>query len=200
MFVYVVRHGQSESNRDRRFPTGKVHLTEKGIEDAKKAGTILAPVSFAHIYASDYIRALETARYAVPGCSPVADPRLRECDYGSLSGLEFSYVQDRFGQEYAENHTRRDYRPYGGECSHQQIERVKSFVMDLEKLDGDSNVAVFCHEGTVKSFLCAALDQELNFRKIRCDNGSVSVFEFKAGKWLLCKWNLTSGQDLPSAR
>ena len=32
MLVYVVRHGQSESNRDHYFP-GKVgvHLTEKGI-------------------------------------------------------------------------------------------------------------------------------------------------------------------------
>ena len=70
MLVYVVRHGQSESNRDHYFP-GKVgvHLTERGIEDAKRAGKILAPITFTHIYASDYIRAIETAQNAIPAAS-----------------------------------------------------------------------------------------------------------------------------------
>ena len=193
MLVYVIRHGQSESNLGHYFP-GKegVHLTEKGKQDAKSAGTILAPIHFTHIYASDYIRAIETARNAIPGCSPILDERLRECDYGCLAGLDVSFVRERYGNAFIENQANRDYTPYGGESTPQQIGRVKAFVKDLERLEEDSTVAVFCHEGTVKSFLCAALDQELNFRRIRCNNGSIAVFEYKDGKWTLDKWNLTA--------
>lgn len=193
MLVYVIRHGQSESNLGHYFP-GKegVHLTEKGIEDAKRAGRILSSIRFTHIYASDYIRAIETARNAIPGCSPILDERLRECDYGSLAGLEVSHVKELYGESFLENQRKRDYSPYGGESTPQQIKRVTAFVKDLEFLKEDSIVAVFCHEGTVKSFLCAALEQELNFRRIRGDNGSVAVFEFKDGKWTLIKWNITA--------
>lgn len=193
MIVYVVRHGQSESNRDHYFP-GKVgvHLTEKGIEDAKRAGKILAPITFTHIYASDYIRAIETAQNAIPGCVPTIDKRLRECDYGYLSGVNISFVKQRLGEPFLENQRNRDYRVYGGESTPQQIDRVRPFVKDLEKLDNNSTVAVFCHEGTVKSFLAAVLDEYINFRRIKCENGSIAVFEYKDGKWTLNKWNVTA--------
>lgn len=192
MLVYVIRHGQSESNLGHYFP-GKegVHLTEKGIEDAKGAGRILSSVHFTHIYASDFLRAVETAQNAIPGCSPILDQRLRECDYGCLAGLDVSFVREHYGNAFIENQAKRDYTPYGGESTPQQIKRVTAFVKELELLKEDSTVAVFCHEGTVKSFLCAALEQELNFRRIRSDNGSVAVFEFKDGKWTLIKWNIT---------
>ena len=47
MKVWVVRHGESETNRDGLW-TGwlDVELTEKGREDAAKAGKILAGTSF----------------------------------------------------------------------------------------------------------------------------------------------------------
>ena len=37
MKVYVIRHGESENNRAKKW-TGwaDVHITEKGVEDAKK--------------------------------------------------------------------------------------------------------------------------------------------------------------------
>jgi len=193
MLVYVVRHGQSESNLDNYFP-GKVgvHLTEKGIEDAKRAGRLMAPIPFTHIYSSDYTRAIETALNAIPGCTPILDERLRECDYGYLSGVSISFIKEHLGEPFLENQRNRDYRIYGGESTPQQIDRVRPFVKDLEKLKEDSTVAVFCHEGTVKSFLAAVLDEYINFRRIRCDNGSIAVFEFKEGKWTLNKWNVTT--------
>ncbi len=194
MLVYVVRHGQSESNRDNYFP-GKVgvHLTERGIDEARRAGMILSSISFTHIYSSDYARALETAQNAIPGCEPIIDKRLRECDYGYLSGVGIAFIKEHFGEAFLENQRRRDYRVYGGESTAQQIDRVRPFVRDLEELDENSTVAVFCHEGTVKSILATVLDEYINFRRIKCDNGSISVFEYKDGKWTLDKWNMTSG-------
>lgn len=46
MKVYVIRHGESETNYEKKW-TGwlDVNLTEKGMNDAKKAGEFLASVS-----------------------------------------------------------------------------------------------------------------------------------------------------------
>ena len=55
MYVYVIRHGESETNKAKKW-TGwlDVHLTDKGKDDAKKAGNFLKRISFDKIlYLSD---------------------------------------------------------------------------------------------------------------------------------------------------
>ena len=68
MFVYVIRHGESETNLSKKW-TGwlDVQLTEKGYEDAKKAAGYLKGISFDKIYTSDLMRAKQTAQTAFPG-------------------------------------------------------------------------------------------------------------------------------------
>ena len=88
MKLYMVRHGQSETNLARKF-TGwaQVNLTEKGVEDAKRAGEFLKGRPFDRIYSSDLIRAVQTAQYAISGCEPVQLPQLREIGLGG-SGVK----------------------------------------------------------------------------------------------------------------
>ncbi|SFU27440.1 2,3-bisphosphoglycerate-dependent phosphoglycerate mutase [Pustulibacterium marinum] len=60
--LVLVRHGQSDWNKKNLF-TGWVDipLTDKGIEEAMKAGKSLASVPFDIVYTSTQIRAIETA-------------------------------------------------------------------------------------------------------------------------------------------
>ena len=83
MKLYVIRHGESENNVKECF-TGwmDVDPTEKGIADAQKAGKLLEGVSFDRIYASDLRRAMDTAKSAIPGCTPIPEPLLREISVG----------------------------------------------------------------------------------------------------------------------
>ena len=69
MKVYVVRHGESETNKIRHW-TGwlDVALTEKGQNDALFARSVLENVHFDKVYTSDLIRAMQTAEIAIPGC------------------------------------------------------------------------------------------------------------------------------------
>ena len=62
MFLYVIRHGESETNLSRHW-TGwnDVNLTEKGRKDAERAGAMLQGIPFDQIYSSDLTRALHTA-------------------------------------------------------------------------------------------------------------------------------------------
>ena len=85
MKLYVVRHGESESNRDKRFSGwSQVHLTEQGRRDAQRAGEMLAGLHFDRVYASDLPRALETARIALPDCAPEQRAQLRENNVGAF--------------------------------------------------------------------------------------------------------------------
>ena len=82
----MIRHGQSESNAG-RFHGGwaQVNLTDKGREDAKKAGEKLKDVKFDRVYSSDLVRALQTREIALPNYSPIVNELLREIHVGDLS-------------------------------------------------------------------------------------------------------------------
>lgn len=62
MLIYFIRHGESETNLNIRL-TGwyDTPLTEKGIEDAKKAGEFLKNVHFDKVFTSDLMREIGRA-------------------------------------------------------------------------------------------------------------------------------------------
>ena len=67
MRVYVIRHGESESNASKKW-TGwmDVELTEKGKKDAEKAREVLKNIKFDKVYSSDLKRALDTMKIVLP--------------------------------------------------------------------------------------------------------------------------------------
>jgi probable phosphoglycerate mutase len=93
--IYLVRHGQTQFNRDGRLQ-GQVDspLTPLGVDQARRAGallkTLIDDIDNWSIVASSLGRATHTARIiaGVLGVSDVAlDDRLREVTMGSWDGL-----------------------------------------------------------------------------------------------------------------
>ena len=61
--VYLVRHGQTFLNKYHRMQGwSDTPLTEKGKQDAARAGQALAQVDFDYAFASDLKRTMDTAR------------------------------------------------------------------------------------------------------------------------------------------
>ncbi len=94
--LILVRHGQSQWNLENRF-TGwwDVDLTEKGVGEAKAAGTLLAEKGMLPdvAFTSLQTRAIRTLHYALEGCGRLWIPetkdwRLNERHYGGLTGLD----------------------------------------------------------------------------------------------------------------
>ncbi|MHC1693096.1 MAG: histidine phosphatase family protein [Sphaerochaetaceae bacterium] len=192
MLLYAIRHGQSQTNALGYYPPIEGNpLTGKGFEDARHAGKLLEGLCFDSIYSSDLLRAVQTAQTAIPGCNPIQDKRLREADYGSLAGKSVKVCFEELGETFLENHTRRDFSLYRGESTHDQIVRIHSFMESVENSEENEQLAVFCHEGSIKSMLCVALGTEIDFRRVSLDNGSVSAFTYKNGVWKLVSWNRT---------
>lgn len=82
MRLYLIRHGQSVVNLEKRHGLFEDELTAKGILDAK---AIIPPI-YDTVYSSDMVRALQTANIVFPDKKIIADPRLRERGNGVLGG------------------------------------------------------------------------------------------------------------------
>ncbi len=92
--LFFVRHGQSTWNLQRRVQ-GQSHqppLTALGREQASEAADVVRTLGPQEIFASDQIRAAQTARIVGERCQvPVRfDARLREHDHGKLTGMRSS--------------------------------------------------------------------------------------------------------------
>ena len=89
--IYIIRHGQTELN-SRGVLQGRSDypLNEKGFAQAKEAAEKLRDISFAAVWSSPLLRALQTAKIVAPGLAPVVDKRLLEMDYGPYEGAELN--------------------------------------------------------------------------------------------------------------
>lgn len=193
MKLYFVRHGQSECNL-KKIHGGclDVPLTEQGKADAESAGHLLRGISFDKVYTSDLTRAIQTADIALPGCEKEQTPLLREICLGELEGRAPADCLKQYGEHYLTQKANRNFGDFGGEDYAMHVKRAKEFL-DMVAGEEDKNIAVFCHEGTIKCILDIVLQvgHWISIKNVVCCNGSVSVFEYKDGNWRLCQWNLT---------
>ena len=105
--LILVRHGQSQWNLENRF-TGwwDVDLTEKGIAEAKAAGSLMKEKGVwpTTCFTSVQTRAIKTLNLALEEMGrlwlPVTkDWRLNERHYGALTGLNKQETREKHGEE-----------------------------------------------------------------------------------------------------
>lgn len=89
MELYIVRHGKTEWNKDKRLQgSTDIPLTEAGRELARLSGETLKDTHFDRIYSSPLSRAYETACLFRGNRSLdiILDDRLRELNFGDYEG------------------------------------------------------------------------------------------------------------------
>jgi broad specificity phosphatase PhoE len=92
--VWLVRHGDTEwTGTGQHTSRTDVPLTEKGREQARALGRVLAGHEFALVLSSPLSRALETSRLAGLGDLVEVDDDLREWDYGEYEGRTTAEVR-----------------------------------------------------------------------------------------------------------
>lgn len=103
--IVLVRHGESQWNKENRF-TGwtDVDLTERGIKEAKEAGKTLKDrgYSFDIAYTSVLTRAIKTLYFILDEMDLLWIPvnktwRLNERHYGALQGLNKAEITAKYG-------------------------------------------------------------------------------------------------------
>lgn len=184
MRLWVIRHGESENNRDRIW-TGQsdTPLTEKGRSDAERVKPLLDGVKFDRVYSSDLKRAKSTADIVMPDADISLTPLLREMNVGDLTGSPISVLT---AEERAEA-TRLGYGKYNGETRDQLKERILGFTKDIAE-SGSENVAAFSHAGWLRGFADEVIGIPLPRQNIICANCAVGIFEYDGKKWRLHSW------------
>lgn len=209
MELYLVRHGETESNIKRRYQGWtESPLSEKGLLQAQKAGYFLSRQDVNAVYSSDLKRAVNTARVigSSRGLQPGITPLLREIHFGEWEGLTFEEIEKSWGNEIT--HWLDD--PFhkaapGGETLQRVCERMQMFLEEIggKHKQGDKIVAV-SHGGSIRALLYNLLNLDLpSFWEIKIDNASISLIQKENESFKVAYYNRTdhlaageAGEDL----
>lgn len=151
MKLYVVRHGETEWNREGRLQGNHdIPLNEKGRQQAEDARSALSDCDYDLVFASPLLRASETAGIInnERGKPVFFDERLRERNFGRLEGmLKGTY-------DYTELWDFEKNADYGGESIRIFFDRVWGFLDDLKIRQPAKTVLIVCHGGTMRAIEC----------------------------------------------
>ena len=180
MKLYLIRHGESETNLAGHY-TGwsQVNLTPKGIEDAKGIRPLLESIKFDKIYSSDLIRAMKTAENAIPGCVYETTPLLREINLGSLAHKPFLPADSEERKLTLDGYT-----AFGGESNAEFRARAAEFLDKAKAFECDT-VAAFTHAGILRMALSIVFSTSINTTNFVCSNCCIVILELKNGRWML---------------
>jgi probable phosphoglycerate mutase len=156
--ILLARHGETESNRERRFQGQKdVPLSDAGREQARALAEQAAAEEpgLVALYTSPLVRAMETARTVgtALGLEPRADARLKEVDVGDWEGRLKDDIarEDPRGWE-AFRRAGPTFRFPGGESLAEQQQRVIDALVDVTQRR-ELPALLVCHRGVIRCAL-----------------------------------------------
>ena len=161
--ILLARHGESDWNRDGRWQGHADRpLTSKGRRQAVALADQLDGVELAAVYASDLVRAAETARTVAQrrGLPVTSHTDLREVDVGSWTGLDRATIKARYpdglarwraGETGWEN----------GESYIRMASRVLACIARIGAAHPHESVLVVAHGGPIRAVRAHALAIDL---------------------------------------
>lgn len=193
---YIVRHGETEWNKDKIVQGHKNSvLSSTGKKQAKYIGEKLKDYDFDVIYSSDLVRALDTAKYINKYHNQVivVDKMLRERKLGVLEGNNWETINSKYpeaGRIYHSDSSTTEI-PGGGESKQQFSDRVKAYMDKIAVQEEGKKVLIITHGWFISYWMKQVLNVPLKEKGVisYVENGSISKFRYRNGKWLLEKFN-----------
>ena len=182
--LILIRHGETDFNRDGRIPGVAEPLNETGLAQAAAAGRAISPDMPFALYSSPLTRAEQTAHAISDAAQVKAVPLqgVEELDPGEFEGL----TEPQMRQRFPEVMTRWDRDPGttampGGESLRQVQARAWKAVSRVRKLaraNPDQKVVIVTHNFPIQTIICQALGMPLNnYRRLSVGLGSITRME-----------------------
>lgn len=182
--MIFVRHGESTGNINNIF-YGHTDggLTELGRKQAESTAEYLKDYKIDAAYASDLIRAFETAEIiAKPhGLEVIPDKNLREIYAGKWENTAFSALPELYPKEYEMwKHDMWRVKLPEGESIKEMAYRVRDEVWKIAEENDGKTVLVVFHSTPIRSLICEW--KKLPYEKINelgwVKNASVSIVNY----------------------
>ncbi|GAM12235.1 histidine phosphatase family protein [Mesobacillus selenatarsenatis] len=174
--IYVVRHGQSDLNKERKMQGRKgLALNEHGIEQAKALRDRLQNIKFDIVFSSPQDRAVQTAEI-VTGLKAHIDERLDVFDLGEADRLSVNEVKMAGPLP--------DSSVYKGiEDPDEFVKRVFSFMNELENQHGTRELNILiaghrCTTGCIGAYF-EGIPTDGNILSFSSDTGDYKTYVFK---------------------
>lgn len=132
-------HGTTIDN-EKGVATGQApgELSELGIKQSRELGETIKNKKFDAIFSSDLKRAVDSVRLMFPKAKIIKDKRLRECDYGDMTGTASKKIESADIACIDE--------PFSNGESYQDVEkRIRNFLKDLLGKHSGKKVAIVAH-------------------------------------------------------
>ncbi|WP_394771507.1 histidine phosphatase family protein [Lacisediminihabitans sp.] len=174
--LYLVRHGETDWNLDRRIQgSTDIPLNDTGRAQAARTGRLLASRRWDAIVSSPLSRALETGRIIARevGLDTVTTmDAIVERHYGAAEGLADHELSRLFPGD----------TPVPGRETREQVAgRVIPALVALAENHPGGNIVVTTHGGVIRTVLNAVAPDENRHRGIPITNGSVHSFRHTDG-------------------
>ena len=163
--IIAIRHGETAWNVSTRIQ-GRldIGLNDTGRWQARRVAQALAHEAISAIYASDLLRAWDTARSIAnaTGGALQAHVGLRERDFGDFQGKTFAEIESSW-PEQARSWRKRDpdWAPQGGESLLDLRQRVVQAASDLAQRHCGEQIVLVAHGGVMDVLYRAATGQDL---------------------------------------
>lgn len=199
--VYLVRHGETQWNAERRIQgQSDSALTEKGERQAWQVAERVKSLGITHIIASDLGRTRQTAEIIAQacGCEVQLDPRLRELDMGVLEKRHLDTLS-----EEEEGWRRRlvngtsDGRIPQGESMLEMSNRMHAALNACRELPAGSRPLLVSHGMALGCLVSTILGLPAwAERRLRLRNCSISRVDHQESPWLAPGWVVETAGDI----
>jgi probable phosphoglycerate mutase len=198
--LYLVRHGEAESNRDNRFGGwSPAPLTELGHRQAVAAAGEIRRRAPTVLVTSDLARARQTCQPIAEllGLEPRLERGLRERSLGVFDGLSFVEAEARYPDVWKRLASREpDAVPEGGETADAVFTRVSSSIERLLTDHPGERIAVVTHGLAlfhVFSYVCGLGPPSHDHPVfVLVDNASITQLERRGTHWRIVSINDTA--------
>ena len=182
MRIYLVRHGETEWNKIRRFQgRSNLPLNHEGKKQARALALALKNTSLMAIYTSPLVRALQTARLIKdfhPSAPILEENGFIEMDLGEFDGMK---VQD-WAKQYPDTRKAWNENPAsvkmpGGESLGEVQDRARKALERITQLHPpDDTILISSHNFVNLTILCDILNIPLDgFRELRQENAAFNL-------------------------
>jgi broad specificity phosphatase PhoE len=179
--ILLARHGQTDFNAPPVRIQGSLDppLNATGIAQARELAELVAGEGIRVLYASDMLRARQTAEIVGGriGLEPVIEPRVRECDWGAWEGR----LVDDVAREEPEHWQAwldggEGFRFPAGESLAEHMARTSGALYDIGR--GELPALVVCHGGTIRVALASRDPRGLGaYHEFHPRNGQLVRYE-----------------------
>ncbi|SFR10538.1 MULTISPECIES: 2,3-diphosphoglycerate-dependent phosphoglycerate mutase GpmB [unclassified Enterobacter] len=199
--VYLVRHGETQWNAERRIQgQSDSPLTAKGEQQAWQVGERAKMLGITHIIASDLGRTRRTAEIIAQacGCEITFDSRLRELDMGVLEQRHIeSLTEEEEGWRRQLVNGTADGRIPDGESMQELSDRMHASLATCLDLPEGSRPLVVSHGMALGCLVSTILGLPAYAeRRLRLRNCSISRIDYQQSPWLASGWVVETAGDV----